>query len=1265
MAAISLARRIGEEVNLELSQNSLPIPVALQNLWQDNPQKFVGYKIRFDDKVAANTVVKIMTDGILMAETVSDKLLQKYQAVIIDEAHERNINIDFLLGFIKQLIYPDNEKCGKSSKALRPDLRVIITSATMDADKLAKFFYNAPIFNIAGRTYPVEIFYRPIEDFIEKQKEKNNEINYREDEDKKQAWREDKYEEILPKAIGAAINELWNGSAEINSNSIGDVLVFLPGEAEIREVRGFLQNYINNILHLGSERIEVLALYSRLTSNEQMYIFNPPENKIRIILSTNIAETSLTVPRIKYVIDTGLARIMRYSPRQKINRLEIEPIAQDSAKQRAGRCGRLSDGICIRLYSQTDFNLRPLQTSPEISRSSLALVILRMLEMNLGDINSFPWLDHPSTRVIHQGFNELTQLSAISNNTLTAIGKQMARMPIDHTLSRILIEADKLGVLPPLLIIVSAMSTREVREIPQAQAETARNLHRQYIHPDSDFLSLITLWSKVEKARAESVTPSAFRKWCKKNFLSWIRLKEWRELHLQLQSICKNIFTPSPKKADEKAVTQLEINNPIIQSAIHQALLVGMPTNIGRRHNSENYYLGANSIKFVTDRLWANKKAKWVLIGEIVATEKNTLPFARKIAKIDEQLIFSALAQFLEYKDLELSWENNLGKVMIYRQVSVYGLIISARKPMNYIPQNTEEFALAQKVFIDEALVAQKLLNSPLINSYPQLQKILHANSQNINTLIEKENRLRRPQSLYSDEILFNFYQKILPKNIYSFAELKKYLSLDNAKLDKLIINIEQWLSKKTTWQAEKYPGELYCNGICYRLTYTFAPGDNDDGITITAPLSLLPMLNENSLQWLVPGMLAEKVSAVIRTLPKSLRFKLRAPEISDKFVESILSEDFPPKHSLYQSLAIYCSKIVSEQISHNLFREENIPKHLIAQIKVVRADNSVICKTRNFSEIIKLINTNINPIEKSQAESWQNINNQQYQILREVVTWDFGQLPQKQKIKVGGQEVDGQVVLMVREHKIYLSVMVNPTLAESEHLQGLLALCKKPLAIQINNFLKHPPKLISFAHGLSWFGDEACLQKTIVNQAICKCLQTYKLPENAQEFDKTIKDCKSRFLLITTSLCELLARISDKYKEINLLIQNPKANSYIKILAVDLQKYLQILTPKNFFEDIEFERLQHYPRYFDAILRRIEKYPKNPERDKKNAMNINNFYSLIKKLYQQNQINLSQYQTLLFYLNELFVSLFAEELKTALPMSSKRLEKLINDSIH
>jgi len=1232
MAAISLANRIASELQTEFTNKKnqfYPLDVA--------DEKFVGYKIRFDEKVSPTTVIKLMTDGILLAEISHDPQLKNYQFIIIDEAHERNINIDFLLGYLKGLLFPPS----KTSKRL--DLKVIITSATLEADKFSKFFNNAPVFSISGRNYPVSIYYRSI-------KHDKNIWNLKNLNEKEQAWQEDKYEKALPLAISYAIKELWEGSDDLKSLGYGDILVFLPGETEILESMEYLKNNLNNLIKHANQLIEILPLFSRLSATEQMLIFNPPKNKYRIILSTNIAETTLTVPRIKYVIDSGLARIMRFSPRQKINRLEIEPIAQDSAKQRSGRCGRLSEGICIRLYDVDDFNTRPIFTSPEIARSSLALVILRQLAMKLGSISEFAWLDQPSPRIIQQGINELTQLSAIQNNVLTNIGSQMAQMPISHSLSRMLIEADRLHILAPMLIIVSGLSTQEVREIPQDQIQKAKSFHQQFNHPISDFLTILNLWKKIEEKRTELITNRAFRKWCNHNYLSWYRIKQWRELHLQLQVLSKRIFKYLNKKISQK----YNINDRQFIDSIHKSILIGSPFNIGRKHEIHNQFIGTNGLKFLVEKSWNVKKVNWVLVGEVVATKKNSLPFARKIAKINPDLIYQTLGDKLDYKELHLYWDHNRGKVMRFCQVSLGGLIINPRKSMELLENNDEHQNNIRRLFIEEGLIGEKLLTSKFIYLLPELKEALIKNQKSIELLENKDHCLRTLNAIISDEQLYQFYDQALPLEINDFFELQKLIKKNNKLIKALTLNPQTWLNQKTKINLDDYPGELICNGMSFKITYIFAPNQLDDGITITVPLEILSILEKRQIEWLIPGMLYEKVSELIKTLPKNLRIKLRTPKIIENFVFEYKKPPYPPIDSLSVVLAKYCSRIIGEKINPSSFLNEKIPKHLQMRILVVNDDGRTIGFSKDLKQLQEEFLSN-----KTKDKNHQRL---QVKLIREVNNWDFGQLPQNEEIKINNYQINCDLALYHHENNVYLAAFVNSKIAGNEHQKGLIELTKKNLKLQIDKFLKQAPKIVNLKLPLIWFENDEIFHQSMINLIIRNYLLSRPLPQNQQEFNIRVKECKSNFLIIANSLEKIIAEISQKYHQITSIINNSKSQSYINKLAQDIHSYLDRIFFEKFLDHIDYQVLIHYPRYLEAIIRRIEKYPKNPERDQKNAQVINNFWELLSKLQNQKTIDDKQYKLIFFHLNELSVSLYAQELKTSIPISITKLEKIINE---
>ncbi|MGB0360041.1 MAG: ATP-dependent RNA helicase HrpA, partial [Endozoicomonas sp.] len=787
LAARSVANRIAEELGSTLGEQ-------------------VGYQVRFTDYSRDTTLVKLMTDGILLAEIQNDRFLNHYDTLIIDEAHERSLNIDFLLGYIK-LILPK-----------RPDLKVIITSATIDVERFSKHFGDAPVIEVTGRTYPVETLYRPLEDL---------ELEGR-DTDRR-----------LQQGILVALEEIDGIEKSGKGKRLGDVLVFLSGEREIRETHQFLRDA--KLPHT-----EILPLYARLSIVEQNRIFREHLGR-RVILSTNVAETSLTVPGIRYVVDPGTARISRYSVRSKVQRLPIEAVSQASSNQRKGRCGRISEGICIRLYSEADFLSRPEFTDPEILRTNLAAVILQMLRMGLGDLSAFPFVDPPDSKAINDGFKLLQELGAVDNSRrLTLVGRQLGQLPIDPRLGRMLVEAHKNNALKEALIIVSALAVQEPRERPQEKQQVADQCHREFYHDDSDFLTYVNLWQAYEKQRQE-LSQNQLRKYCTKQFLSFMRMREWRDLHRQLTLACKDL--------------QFRINDsPASYEDLHKSLLSGLLSQLGSK-DDEADYMGARNRRFYlfpASTLY-KRKPKWIISAELVETSRL---FARTNAKIESHWVESLASHLVKRNYTEPHWEKRRAQVIAFEQVTLYGLLIVNRRRVNYGPIDP---VVSREIFIHEALVKRHF----------ETKGEFQAHNQNlIEEVGELESKSRRRDILVDSETLFHFYDELIPAEICNGAGFEKWCRDVERKQPETLFLTKEYLMKRDTAHVtvNHYPDWFQVEGLKFPLSYHFAPGEVDDGVTLTIPVEALRLLPKYQLEWLVPGMLFDKCVALVRSMPKPIR---------------------------------------------------------------------------------------------------------------------------------------------------------------------------------------------------------------------------------------------------------------------------------------------------------------------------------------------------------------------------------------------------------
>ncbi len=896
IAARSVASRIAQELQSPLGE-------------------VVGYKVRFNDKLSESSYIKLMTDGILLAETQGDKFLNAYDTIIIDEAHERSLNIDFLLGYLKQLL------------PKRPDLKVIVTSATIDANRFSSHFNGAPVIEVSGRTYPVEIRYRPLGKAGFRAKETNETENAQFDLDdetnlfsenisdrnilgitskaKTEArWlEEDDEEEAIEEAILDAADDLLR-------QADGDILVFLPGEREIRDVADHLRKYQGRSAKL--KHIEVLPLFARLSIEDQQKIFKSHSSR-RIVLATNVAETSLTVPGIKYVIDAGLARVNRYSPRAKVEQLQIEKISQAAAKQRAGRCGRVSNGICVRLYSELDFDGRPEFTEPEILRSSLASVILRMAALRLGDVTDFPFIEAPSSRLIADGYQLLQELGAVdAQRKITETGQQLARLPLDPRVGRMILAAKRENCLQEILIIASVLSIQDPRERPMDKREAADNAHAKFLGEGSDFMSYLKLWDFYDNALKTKKSNKDLLNQCHSNFLSFLRLKEWRELHGQIKQITEEL--------------ELKVNTePASFEQIHKALLAGLLGNIGFKDGDNDSYAGARGIRFFVAPGSTLKKTrpKWVIAAELVDTTKL---YARCVAKIEPDWIEPLARGLTESHYSDPRWDRKMGMVNAWERVSLYGLTIIPKRRVHYGPINTKE---AREIFIREALAN---------GEFDTRATFFKANEALIAEVEELEHKARRQDVLVDEHQLFAFYDAKIPADIVNAAGFEKWREAAEKLNPKLLYLTRDDLMRHgaDAITAVQFPEKMYLgdsnNHVEVPLKYRFEPSHILDGVTATIPLALLNQLNPVQTEWLVPGMLREKLTYLIKALPKTFRrVCVPVPDFVTGFLEVTSVGSLPIK----EALAHYIQEKTSLKLGVDDWQEA-LPAHLAMNFSVL-----------------------------------------------------------------------------------------------------------------------------------------------------------------------------------------------------------------------------------------------------------------------------------------------------------------------------------------
>lgn len=1203
IAARSVASRIAQELKSPLGE-------------------VVGYKVRFNDKLSESSYVKLMTDGILLAETQGDKFLNAYDTIIIDEAHERSLNIDFLLGYLKQLL------------PKRPDLKIIVTSATIDATRFSQHFNGAPVIEVSGRTYPVEIRYRPLGAAGFRAKEtaeaENAQFDLEEDtifgiarKAKTEArWlEEDDEEEAIEEAILDAADDLLR-------QGDGDILVFLPGEREIRDVAEHLRKYQGRSAKL--KHIEVLPLFARLSIEDQQKIFKSHSMR-RIVLATNVAETSLTVPGIKYVIDAGLARINRYSPRAKVEQLQIEKISQAAAKQRAGRCGRVSNGICVRLYSEQDFDGRPEFTEPEILRSSLAAVILRMAALRLGDVAEFPFIEAPSSRLIADGYQQLQELGAVDNKRqITDIGLQLAKLPLDPRVGRMILAAKRENCLREILIIASVLSIQDPRERPMDKREAADNAHAKFAGEGSDFMGYLKLWDFFDHALKNKKSNKELLNQCHSNFLSFLRLKEWRELHAQLLEIVSEMEF----KLNEKEASYEQI---------HKALLSGLLGNIGFKDGESESYAGARDIRFHIAPGSALKKTrpKWVMAAELMDTSKL---YARCVAKIEPDWIEPLARGLTESHYADPRWDRKMGMVNAWERVSLYGLTIIPKRRVHYGPINPTE---SREIFIREALAN---------GEFDTRATFFVVNERLIAEVEELEHKARRQDVLVDEHQLFAFYDSKIPADIYNAASFEKWRAEAEKLHPKLLYLTRDDLMRHgaDAITAVQFPEKMKLDGVEVHLKYRFEPSHVLDGVTATIPLALLNQLSPTQTEWLVPGMLREKLTYLIKSLPKTYRrVCVPVPEFVTGFLEYVKDQFNQP---LLELLVTYIQHKTTLKISKDDWSLTDIPAHHLMNFRVIDDAGRELAMGRDWYALKKQLGSaaqltfrNASPdIEKTGLKQW-----------------DFGDLPQTLSFERDGLKVTGYPAL--EDDMDTVSVKLYDTKADAllNHRKGVCRLMRFELKEQMKQLEKSLPNFNQYALILRNVMTADELREDMIAAIADRAfIGEDDLPRSNAEFMKLKQRARTRLPAVSEAVARQAQAVATEYQ---LLIQKQgQMSATVNRLKRDLEQQIGLLVYQGCFSQTPWEQLQNIPRYLKALRLRIEKHPANPDRDGKNAASVGLIWQRWQdKLNALKQANLDVPQPMLDYrwlIEELRVSLFAQELKTPFPVSIKRLEKTWQD---
>ncbi len=1160
---------------------------------KSEPGRYVGFKIRFTDNVSPDAYIKLMTDGILLAETQRDPLLRAYDTILIDEAHERSLNIDFLLGHLKQIL------------PRRPDLKVIVTSATLDAERFSKHFNAAPVIEVSGRLYPIEMRYRSF------------------DEDK---------DRDLDDAIVDAVDEA-------HREGPGDVLVFLPGEREIREAAEALRKHA---FGKGATSLEILPLFARQTAQEQGRVFAPHQGR-RVVLATNVAETSLTVPGIRYVIDSGLARFKRYSYRNKVEQLQVEPISQAAALQRAGRCGRVSSGVCFRLYGEDDFDKRTPYTEPEILRSSLAGVILRMKSLALGDVEDFPFLEAPAPRMIADGYQLLAELGAVDeSNSLTAIGAELARLPLDPKIGRMILAARDHGCLAEMLVIASAVSVQDPRERPQEKAGSADQAHAQWKDEKSEFLSWLKLWKASDEIWKHE-TSNKQRQWCRQSFISWMRLREWRDVHAQLVTLCHE----HGWKENQIAASY---------EAIHKALLTGLLGNIGLKSEDEPHYLGARGIKFFIHpgSSLVKKAGRWVVVAELVETSRL---FARCVAKIEPEWLEEAGAHLVKRHVFEPHWEKGPGQVAAWERLTLHGLLIHARRRIHYGPLDEK---LSREILIRSALV-----NGEVNEDWSRKWRFFQHNRKLMKEIEHLEHKSRRPDVLVDEELIHAFYDAKIPQGITTLAVFELWRrEAEQAEPKLLFLEREQLMRHEAAGiTTDAFPPHLDVRGQKLALAYKHDPGASDDGITLSVPLALLNQVPATRCEWLVPGLLKEKVVALLKTLPQKYRQRLQP---LDAFAEDFCEQEHDRNGALVRALGVAVEETLALKLPLDAFRPGELRPHLSMNFRLLDEHGATLGFARSLGELRNLHGERVeqlfsrSPVKAETITETVEAGAASSGELSGLTEWSFGELPELLEVSVAGRKTLGFPALVDESTSVSLRAFDTEDKAREMHRAGLRRLFALVLKEQVKYIEKGLPGLRDLAMQFMPMGTERELKDQLLAATLDRVCMAQPLPASDDEFEERAIAARSRFVLVAQEIARLVGAIMTEQQGLQ-----KKLTAMQKSFApacTDITAQLARLLARNFIVATGYERLSQFPRYLKAASLRLDKLRADTARDQRLMSDWQAVAQPFEREYLQQlrSGNVAPFmQEFRWLLEELRVALFAQELRTPSPVSVKRLQKM------
>ncbi len=1193
LAARSVARRVAEELGTQVGD-------------------IVGFQVRFNDQVSERSLIKFMTDGILLAETQGDPWLSAYDTIIIDEAHERSLNIDFLLGYLKQLALK------------RPELKIIVTSATIDTARFAEHFDGAPVVEVEGRAYPVELRWRSLDEIAARQ------------------GRSKDMQQGSAEHIAAVLDEISHDDPR------GDVLIFLPGEREIRDAHQLLSRR-------QYRETEIMPLYARLSAGDQDRVFKPGIKR-RVVLATNVAETSLTVPRIRYVVDTGTARVKRYSQRSQLERLHVEPISQAAADQRKGRCGRVGPGICYRLYDEADFASRAAFTDPELLRSSLANVILRMLALQLGDVEAFPFLEAPDPRVVADGYRRLAEISAIDDaRKLTAIGRTLARLPIDVQLARMLVEGEKLHSLRELLTIVSFLSIQDPRERPSDARQQADAAHAVFTDPKSDFVGVLNLWHAYHDAH-EELTQSKLRDWCSRHFLSFMRMREWRELHRQLllvvqelgwkldvsspaQGKARNASAAPPPATEGSPFGASRGGSPDSDSAdrlyeaVHRSLLAGLPTQVGRK-DEKGVYQSTRERKFHVFPGSALSKAppNWIFSAQILDVGGRVWGMAN--ARVEPLWIEQQAAHLLRMSCRDAHWSKKRGCVVAYEQVSLFGLVLVEKRPVTFQQQDP---ALAHAIFLREALVRGDL---------DSRADFARANQRVLQDALGIEAKQRREGLIRHEDDLVAFFEGKLPEEIASSRALDAwYRKARPAEQAALRWSLHDVMVGGAGLDAKAFPAALEIPPQRYKLEYRFVPGDEADGVTLHLPLAMLNALPSARCEWLVPGLLGEKVAELIRGLPKTLRRNfVPAPDFARAFVEAESPRDEP----LAKTLATFLKRATGVDIAAAEFSAVELPPHFRMRYRVHDESGKTLASSRDLAVLR-------GQWEGQAREAFSRKTD--IELTREeVASWDFEEIPAQVRSDGGLMAFPALVDL---GETVALRVFERSDEARAAHRQGVVRLLRNALASDAKQARRRLPIGNALALKYAPFGGVEGLREDLLEGGFGDLLEQHELDvRTAGAFEKLRMQFSRELFGAGVERLKLAEPIIEAQADLKPWLQPPLLG-FARASYDDLREQFDALLTPGFLRELPAVRLAHYPRYLKAMRLRGERLRQDPAKDQQRMLQVMPYW----RAYLQQRAggaDAADLAELRWLIEEWRVSLFAQELKTAEPVSAKRLAKAL-----